>query len=246
MGQAAATYTSQNAVDLVRKFVRDAPVTSLDSQVCDMVNSIMWTAYPWWWAQKALTAISCTDGVQDFALASGNNDLHRLMQLRIARTDLTPDVYNDNITIRTWLAPDLTATAMGNIRAASYDGINDKIRLERAINVPSGETIVIQGEYWYKPTVIADGQLSTALPFPNRYFNVYVEGIKWKFFQFLNDPRAGTAQMDKRGERVYTGQLGIFMDALYEMKIAEDYGDEGAEFPDDPIGARDVGVGFYG
>lgn len=246
MAQAAPTYTPQNAIDLVRKFVRDAPVTSLDSQACDIVNSLMWLAYPWWWAQASLTAIPLVDGTQDYALAAGNNNLHKLLRVRITRTDTTPDQYLE-LMIRNELPPDLGKTSMRGIQSCAYDGINDKIRLSRALSIPSGETLQIDGEYWKKPTLIADAGLGTAFLFPDRYFPVFVEGLKWKFYEYVGDSRCGTAQTDKSGRRTYTGQLGVFMESLHTMAQNEDYGDEGSEFPDSPIGeASFSGFGIYG
>ncbi|KKK59717.1 hypothetical protein LCGC14_3031610, partial [marine sediment metagenome] len=65
---------------------------------------------------------------------------------------------------------------------------------------------------------------------------VHVEGIKWKFYQLADDPRAGTVQVVNHN-KIYTGQLGIFHDALNDMKAQEDVGDAlSFEFPSDPLG----------
>ena len=194
---------------------------------------------------KSLTAIALTDGVQDFANAN-TTDFFKLLRVRLVRTDTTPDEYNDKITIRDFLPPDLTKSSMWNIQSVSYDWINSKIRLERAIAIGSGETLQIQGEYWKTPTTITGSTLDTAFAFQDHHFDVFVDGLKWAFYDFIGDSRAGTAQVTRDGRRLYTGQLGVFMDALQSMASAEDYGDEGSEYPDEPMGNRESGgVGLW-
>lgn len=241
-----ATYTSTNALTIAKKFVRDAPVGSIDAESCDMVNSIMWTYYPWNWARAALTAIPTSDGVQDFAIDAGNTNIARILTLRLIRTDTTPDEYHD-IDVRDFLPPDLTKASMYNMTCAAYEPISNKIRLERAIDISGSATVTINGEYWKDPTKIVDAGLGSAVLFPDRYFCVFVEGVKWQLMQFANDARAGDVQINSRGDAIYTGQWGIFMALLEQMARAEDYGDIAGEFPSTPIGDRVFGSrGFYG
>jgi len=92
--------------------------------------------------------------------------------------------------------------------------------------------------------------MSTILPFPDHFFNVFVEGVKWKIYQLGDDPRAGTAQHSKNGSmtRAYSGQLGVFMDMLLSMARDEDLktGDE-FSFPEQPLGVgRSWWPGLYG
>ena len=241
-----ATYTPDDALTVVRKYVQDAPITTIDSQLCDAVNSTIWMSYPWGWAQSALTAISLTDGTQDFSLDAGDTDIHRILRLRTVRTDTTPNQYRDLI-LRDWLPPDLSEGSFATIQSAAYDPVSAKIRLERAISISSGETVQIQGEYWREPTKITPATLYTAFDFPDRHFPTFCEGLKWKLKQYIHDADAGSIQTDRKGNQAYTGQLGIFMDSLFRMMQSEDYGDVGAEFPDSPFGERmSLGVGIYG
>lgn len=219
----------------------------MDAWICDSVNSILWTAYPWRWAQKALTAIAMVDGTQDFAIAAGNTtDFYKLLRVRIAQTDCTPDQFNDKITIRDWLPPDLTKSGMWGIQSAAWDPVGLKIRLERAMSVGTGNTFELQGEYWKNATKITDELMDAVFLFPDEYFPVFVDGVEWRLLKFIGDSRAGTIQTNRSGQRAYTGQLGVFMESLWNMMQSEDYGDEGSEYPDSPLGAREWGVGFYG
>lgn len=239
-----ATYTGQNVVDLAKKFIRDAVITSIDSQTVDTVGSIIWTYYPWRWAQAALTAITVVDGTQDHTIS--NNDVFKLLRVRITRTDVTPDTYQE-LGVRNWLPPDLTKRGLTAIPACCFEPVGGKLRLEAAASVASGETYTINGEYWKNPTLINDAGLSTALPSPDQFFPVWVAGVKWQFYDYLGNPKAGTVATDKRGNITYTGQLGVFMGLLAQMASAEDVDGDSTQFPDSPLGAASYGsMSLYG
>lgn len=182
-----------------------------------------------------MTAIALVDGTQDYSLDAGNTNVRKLLRLRIVRTDTTPDEYRDLI-VRDWLSPDLTPRSYTAIQSAAWEPVGTKIRLETAVSVPSGVTLTINGEYWKNPTKIGDAQLSTAFSFDDEFFPIFVDGLMWRLYKFVGDDRAGNIQTDRNGRQTYTGQLGVFMDGLYRMAQAEDYGQQGSEFPDSPIG----------
>lgn len=237
------TFTPQMALDIVRKYARDAPVTSIDYQLCDIVQSIIWNAYPWSWAQAALTPIALSDGVQDYPPGT---EIHIIIRARITRTDTTPDQYNE-LAIRDYLPPDLTKASMWGIQSVAYEPVGAKIRLERAMSIGAGETYTLNVDHWAGPTQITSEGLETGLTQPDRYFNVFVEGLKWKLYEYIGDSRAGTIQTDRSGRRAYTGQMGIFMESLADMMRTQDYAGEGSEFPDTPIGNREpAGWSIYG
>jgi hypothetical protein len=92
--------------------------------------------------------------------------------------------------------------------------------------------------------------MGTAFAFPDTYFNIFVEGIKWKIYQLSDDPRAGGVQMSKNGkfQQVYSGQLGLFMNQLNQMSRYEDLnsGDQ-FMFPETSLGNRsNFWPGLYG
>lgn len=229
----ASTYTVANATTYVRKFIKGVPVSDIEVTAADMINSIIWNAYPWRWTLTALTAIALVDGTQDYAWAPA--DYMRIVAARIARTDVTPDEY-DELKILRNLPPELTKAGFKTLSSIAYIGALSKLRLNFAAAVPTGATLEIQGEYQKQPTKITAN--SATFPFPDQYFPVFIEGYKWQLYLFADDPRAGNSQMDKKsGQAVYTGQMGIFYDALMSMREAEEWGAGDAIFPDDPLGA---------
>ena len=228
----ASTYTVSNGVTFAQNIGVGVPVGAIQIAAADIVNSIIWNAYPWRWAQKAMTPISLVDGTQDYTFAP--TDYFRMVAARIVRTDMTPDVYDEVEIVRN-LAPDLTKGAFqASLRQISYQSALTKLRLSMAAAVVSPATYEIQGEYQFQPTKITNtGQF---LPFPDQYFNVFCEGLVWIFFRISKDSREGTASANGKGGVMYTGQMGIFFDSLINMREQEEWGAGDNTFPSDPIG----------
>ncbi|KKK96736.1 hypothetical protein LCGC14_2659780 [marine sediment metagenome] len=189
--------------------------------------------------------MSLTNDTQDFA--NGNNDFLQLLHARITRTDTTPD-RTVELTATTFLAPDLNLKGgMDSIQFVAHLPITDEFRFDRTLSIATGVTLQLDGEYQTTPTTVTDALLANAanFPLPDRYFNVAVEGCKWKLYQFSDDQRAGTVVLQDN-RTVYTGQLGVFMGFLEQMKRAEDTFDASDfEFPDVPLGVVDRGGGVF-
>lgn len=246
-----STYTPNDAISLVQNFVHGIPLTNVQAQVCDLINSMIWVFYPWEWSIAALTAITCTNGTQDYGLATADAAaMLRPTTLRIVRTDVSPNEYRE-LGLLANMPVELTRMGgLETIRTCGYFGSSQIIRLQYPTQIASPTVLQIQGFYQVKPTKITSSNMGTVFSFPDHYFNVFVEGLKWKLYQLSDDPRAGTAQYTKNGQslRGYSGQLGVFFDAVLQMARTEDLknGDE-FEFPEDPLGVgRSYWPGLYG
>jgi hypothetical protein len=229
----AVVYTWQNAIDYVGKFVKGVPTSALDATSADTVDAIIWRAWFWKWSMANLTPILLVNNQQDYAIADTN--FYRLYRARLRRTDTSPATVREKTVVH-FLSPNLEQTgSLETLQAISYNYELGKLRLDKAASVPSGVVVQIEGDYQFQKTKITNP--STAIVFPESYFDVAIAGIQWKYYQLVSDPKAGTLQTDKRGDRVYTGQLGIFHDALKAMAEAEGQGQGDAQrFPDDPLG----------
>lgn len=244
-----STYAPNDAITLVSSFVHGVPVSAVSAQCCDIVNSMMWCFYPWSWSIASLTPIACVDGTQDYTPTDGN--ILRPLKLRLVRTDVSPNEFRE-LAFLANLSPELSRKGgIDSIQACGYFASGPFIRLVMAMSIGSGQTVQIQGEYQHTPTKITSGNLATPFTFSDHYFNVFVEGLKWKLYQLADDARAGTASYAKNGTmmRQYSGQLGIFRDAMLEMARTEDLqaGDE-FMFPESGMGER-TGMtwpGIYG
>lgn len=240
------TYTPNDAITLVKSMVKNCPVSAIQIQACDLVNSAMWIAAPFQWTRANIApSIPLVDGVQDFTVPS---QFYRLLSARITRTDITPNYYQELDPIE-WIPPELTQK-MGytSQNAICYETTFGMLRLTFPISVPSGVTLQIDGEYQMFPTRITSFTLGTNFWFPDQYFPVFVDGLQYYFYKFTDDARAGTVQI-VRGQRMYTGQFGVFHDSLLGMCEAEDLKNgQGQEFPAEPFGmsAARAPIGIFG
>lgn len=233
-----AAYTWNDAITFLSNHVRGMPLTDIDEVSADLINSIMWRSFPWSWSLTALTAVALVDGTQDYSFGgSDGTNIMRLTKARITRTDTTPDEYK-SIDVWKWLEPNLSGkVAYPNFKLICHDRRANKLRLEGAASISSGQTLQIDGEFQKKPTKIT--VIATDVVFPDHYFDVAVAGLMWQMYKFANDRRAGTAAMID-GRIQYTGQLGEFHDALLSMAEAESWGQSDQIYPEVPLIEFDV------
>lgn len=239
-----STFAPQDAIDMAKAMNHKIPILPIQVYCVNQVNSMIWTAAPWTWTQAALTAITpLINGTQDYA--HSQTDLYRIVNLRLARTDLSPVKYQE-LTQKTHLGVELERKAgIDGIRNFSFEPAINKIRLDYAASVGGTAVLALQGEYQKKPTAITQSTLTTVLTQPDEYFNVFLAGVRWMFYDLADDSRAGTSQEVTLGRKVFSGQLGVFMAFLDAMKQAEDFSDgEELNFPSEPYGATTQGSGW--
>lgn len=242
-----STFTPQDAIDMAKAMNHKIPVLPIQVYVVNQVNSIIWTAATWPWTTTPLTAITpLVDGTQDYALGgSDSTTFYRVAALRLARTDLSPVKYQE-LDQKNHLGIELERKAgIDGIRNFSWEGSISKIRLDYAASIGGTAVLALQGEYQKTPTAITQSTLTTVLVQPDHYFNVFLAGVRWMFYDLADDPRAGTATEITIGRKSYSGQLGVFMAFLDAMKQAEDFGNgEDLNFPSEPYGATTQGSGW--
>jgi hypothetical protein len=224
-------YSVLDGIHHSRYFIKNIPVDAIQIVAADDINARIHKAYPWRWSTSALTPISLVDSTQDYS--SAPTDYFRLLRARIVRTDSTPDDVYEPLDVVNKLEPKLWPTSPRLIKAISYEGHLNKFRLERAAQVTSPSTFEIQGEYQKVVTKITN--TSDSLPFPDQYFSVFVQGLKWKFYEFADDVRAGTANYNKDGQFVCTGQAATFYGELFDMASQEGYAAGDPIAPAEPL-----------
>jgi len=228
----STTFNPQDAINLATALNHKAPSSTMQVYACNIVNAFIWTAFPWNWTKQALTQITLVDGQQDYSL--GGTDLttfYRFSKIEIQNTSVSPTA-SRRLNQKNDLSVELvTKGGLETIRFFSWEATINKIRLDYPAAVPSGTTLVLNGEFQKQPTQITGSNLTTAFAAPDHYFQVFVEGLRWKFYELTDDPRAGTTQFVK-GRAVNTGQKASFMDAFQSMREAEDFSDgEDVIFP---------------
>lgn len=232
----AFTYIWSDLTTKASELIKGKPINWL--VYCDMVSSEMYTSYPWRDALQTIAAgsIPLVDGVQDYSVPP---QIYRLTKADIVRTDQTPNEYY-TLNIEMDLDVDLVKRAYTNIRAVSRQAGAGQLRLESAIEVPSGVTLELQGEYQViSPKITA---LTNGLWFQDHYASVALKGLMYWGYHAADDARAGTAQANNHGEVTYTGMLAQYMAALKQMSRNEEYGANETYYPSEPMGAdRDSG-----
>lgn len=242
----ASTYTPRDGIDFVRQFVHNIPLEKVGTQLCDITNAVISRAFFWRWSISDFTAVTCTDGAQDYSSVLPS-DFYRFHVLLLARTDLTPIEYRE-LDEKEYIGKDVTRKGgVDDIRIFSILPETSGIRLEIATAISGTVNIEIQGEYQKQPTKITDANIETAFDFPDQYFNVFTEGLLYYCYRNSDDPRAGSATTNSEGRKVYSGQLGVFMEALGEMMQKEDIsGGQTSRFPSDSIGwSRATNPGLF-
>src|SRR5271157_450558 len=227
------TYTFTDVMTAVQELVHHIPVTTLQVYACDKINSIIWLFYPWRWTMTAVAPITALNGIQDYASVPA--DFHKLTAGRIIRTDVTPNQIQP-IKVMGHLEGEVQRQgSINTVQGVSYEPTINSFRLDIPLQVSGGTTYTINLDYQQKPTKII--AIATTLAPPDQYFNVTVDGVLWAFYRLADDPRAGAVTINRAGDKQTSGQLGVFMTALEEMRRMEDSGQAlDTRYPEEPLG----------
>lgn len=241
----SATYCPNDAITLVGAYGHGIPLNAVKANLCDIVNSIIWTYYPWSWSLSSLTAITLVDQTQDYSPTDTN--IIRPIRIRIVRTDITPNEFRE-LDILDNVAPDLSWNiGLENCQCVGWLAGQNIFRLRAAAGITSPITLELQGEYQRQPTKITESNLAIPFSFYDHFYDPFIELLKWKIYQLNDDARAGSLVADKRGNVTYTGQLGIGMAMLQQMAAIEDLSNGNMfQFPSQPIGvSRSATPGLF-
>jgi hypothetical protein len=221
----AFTYKWSDVVNMAKPFVKNIPLATgnTDIMACDFVSSRIASAVPWAPLTQTMAPVSLVDGTQDYDVPI---NVFRLLQVRLTNTGVTPN-QSIELNIQHSLAPDLTPRSWQAIRAVSLEPGVGQLRLESAVQVPSGATYQIDGEYQINQTKIT--ALSQDLWFSDSYVHVAMSGLLYYFYKMAGMAEAGILQADQTsGRSSGTGQLGEFIAGIWEMRRVEmgDYGEQ--------------------
>lgn len=216
---------------------------SVQLACADMVSSEMWYTAPWRFngvvTDIGAGAIPLVDGTQDYSPPA---QIWRLLSGKIVRTDVSPNEVRD-IDVQDSMVVDLIPRSYQSINAISLEPAAGQLRLEAAVQVPSGTTMEIGGTFQLMHTKIS--ALTTPLWFPDDYFDVFVAGLLYWGYKLADDPRAGGI-INRRGSSLGSGQYAEFRAGLDRMKEAEDFGGDEQLFPSEAMGGKWASNSFLG
>lgn len=241
MSITAPTYDPADALAVITPQLQNVTLdATAKGTICDEVYSMLWNMYPWRWTRKELASVTLVDIQQDYTGASVPTDFHQFIQAEVARTDLTPDTIYE-LDIKSWLAKEDVSSGGIPRWVAFMHELNSQAGGFRLLPVPgvsSGQTWVLRGIYKKTPaTKYTSANLATNFTeLPDVYFPVYTALLLWRIYQYVGDARAGSIQVDSRGNRAYSGQLGVAMGLVDQMLESEDIGDTDIIFPAEPLG----------
>jgi hypothetical protein len=238
------TYSPQDALNICQPLCHKVPTQAIQAYACNMANAMIYTWALWSWTVAPLQVITLTDGVQDYS--HGQSDLYRFDQLRIVNTTVVPNEFRE-LTQKQQLGVELTRKAgIDLMRVYSFQAEINKIRLEKAAAVSSGTVLQLQGSYQANPVKITAANMNSVLNIPDWYFQGYTEALLYQLYKLSDDSRAGTVTITQDGIRNYSGQLGVAIEFLTQMREKEDVGNgEEVVYPEFTLGEGSTAAGGF-
>lgn len=206
----AYTYTYAQALNAVTRNVPKVLEDQYSAIACNMAMSLIWDAADWRESVEMLPPFYLQPGDQDHGppLAIVPDDFQGLRRAQIQ--DYTGRVYVDLA-----VSQNLNECYVKTIPTAiSYESNKKAFRLyPRVSNGYGAPTYMVTGTYKKKAVQITNSTLNTLLPLDDKYFDVWIEAIRWAFFVLDGNQRAGALTIQD-GRKVYTGQLATVMNLI--------------------------------
>jgi hypothetical protein len=224
----ARTYYYSDVINLVAPNVQRSGENSVASHICNVVTNEIWTKFDWRESLENLPPFYLVPGEQDYGAPAAAVPSDYLGLRRVFYTNLN----NSPVFF-------FPLTVMRDLDTTELQGIPHSItylRESRAFRVfprtPDNFGApwhMITGTYKKRPQKItASNFTATLLPFDDIYLDVWVQGLKWGFWNLSGDERG-------------PGQYRIFQAAIDEMASSE-----GLELADPSLSPREPLVPWYG
>lgn len=212
----AATKAPYDAFGYIKSFLKGMPLEQIGPEVLDEVNKIIWMAAPWRWTLGSLTAKSLVSNQQDYTITVPADFLY----LWDGFISDGANVYRE-LTIEPTLPADVKV--VGNVSRLAYMGSNTFRTFPKPGTLPNSPTQQFILRYKKTAPVITNQTQydSGFLVMDDEWFWAFCAGVLWKAYQWGDDQRAGSITVASNGSVQYTGQLGIFRDALRSMAERE-------------------------
>jgi len=217
----AATYKYQDAIQIAAKQLNRNVEDEFAAAIANMATNLIWMSFDWRETLASLPPFYLIPDEQDHGppAVSVPADFYGLRLAALLLLNSDPPARFDLSVIQ-----DLRETHVRAMpHAIGYERARRAFRVYP--RVPSNaacSTYIVQGTYKKRPTkVLASTLLSTALPFDDIYFDVWVEALKWAAWQIAGDPRAGQVIHVKGQGSQYTGQLALCLERIAGMASAE-------------------------
>jgi len=214
--------TPNDALTYAKRFIGSFPIddSALIYRLLDDAHKKLWMADNWQWSVGAMETVTMVNDQQDYNLSSAPSDFAYMLNARLLGTDTDQ---TENELIITSVLPVSTALKGIPKRISYVTGTPSKVRV---LPTPHGYTNlpVVLPYYKRTPVTVGAGNVSSdyfsVYNIPAYWFYVYQEMVLLKAYNFVRDPRAGSATFVNGGVQ-YTGQYAVVEAAIQEMKSRE-------------------------
>jgi hypothetical protein len=208
------TYVPSDATDYCATMVKNMPFMDVRSRAADTVQKIIWMAAPWRWTLGALDNITVTSNTQDYAFTKPADFLW------LERSYIWDGSKEIPLRVEAFLPPSPSTKNVPS-RIAYVSSSGDKLRLYPSPQVNANSVLVNLYKKAYTPITETNIGVGGSLIMPDEWTWVFEAGCLWQAYLYADDARAGSAAITNDGKRQYSGQLGVFMSAIQEMREAE-------------------------
>lgn len=208
----AATKRPVEALEYALKFVKNAPIERVSSDVLDEISKYIWMAAPWRWTVGNVGTITLVNGTQDYTLAEPADMLFPIYAY-FADGSTTPQYFS--------IEPKLPANVVqvGQPDRLSYEGSNNW-RFYPKPQVGT-KTVVIQYKKEAPTITVENSYTAGTLVMDDEWFWVFQLGVLWKAQVFADDAKAGQIRFSSDGKLEITGTRGEFEAAIQYMRERE-------------------------
>ena len=217
----ASTYTYADAINFIRPQV---PATAEDQKaatICNIGTNLIWNAYDWRETIAILPPFWLSPRIQDYGqpLISVPTNFLGLREAQLTDLSGVPPAHYP-LRVMRFLEP---THALQLPHAISYEPSVHAFRVfPRVPNALGAARFKIDGTYKIRPTLVTTATYtSTALPFDDIYFQVWLEVLRWAAFSAAGDQRQGAASKSPDGRTVFSGQLATAIGFINGMAMAE-------------------------
>jgi hypothetical protein len=218
----ARTKNPIEAIIYAKRFIKNMPIETVQTEIINRVHAYMWMYAPWRWTIGSMPTFNLSANQQDYTIAYPSDFLYTIEAfLSDGSLDERP----------LWVEPILEPNVgfVGQVNHIAYMGnAGDSAGLVRVMPRPAqiNGTQTVIAKYKKAFTPYTNQTIFSALmPFDDEWFSVFEEGVLWQAYLYADDRRAGGAQADPNSGQIrFSDQRANFEAALVHMREREKLG----------------------
>ncbi len=212
------TWVPEKSFQFATRMTKGMPLDDVKDRILDSPNRIIWNSAPWRWTLGSLDAITLVNNTQNYTLALPADYFYPYQGWITTGADPV-----QQIEFMPTLPTDVGV--VGLPKRVSIIGEAGTTAAVRFYPKPGSlnPTSRFYAIYKRSPPTITRNNAGTPgiLGMPDEWIHVYEAGVLYYAYLFSDDQRAGGASNAGEGRTQYSGQLGLFMGLLDEMKQRE-------------------------